>query len=429
MARTVAYWRHGWVLPVLMLVGGTAAHANSGDGLQTALRAALGWHPVVTGKQAQIKAREYSADAARAQRYPTLSLQAQQYSESNRDATTGEDLSTPVTLRARQPLWAFGRIDNSIAFADADTTVERVDLLRVRRELLERTAVSYASVLGGRQRLEVAQANLEAHQQLHEQIRRRESGQLASLADVRLAATRLSQAKARVDRFRGELEIAQSDLMALTQVDLPAEQPVARGLLEFGDTAMLRQSALQNSAEIRLRRQEIERAKAGVDQARTASMPTLYLQAEKDYDQPAYRDDTRVSVVFEGTMEGLGFASRGRTGAAISQQQAAEDGLTDASNEIERSVRSLQRSRQLQAELIEVQTAALDELTEVLASYQRQYVAGTKSWLDVLNIQRELSEQQLQLAQAQSDWVIHSLQLAALTGQLDSLVGLDAEAL
>ena len=69
-------------------------------------------------------------------------------------------------------------------------------------------------------------------------------------------------------------------------------------------------------------------------------------------------------------------------------------------------MRRLQRNRELQAELIQVQGDSLTELEAVLGSYQRQYAAGTKSWLDVLNIQRELSEQQLQLVQAQSDWVI-----------------------
>lgn len=119
-------------------------NAQQADGLQAALQAALTLHPAISGKQSQIKAREYSADAARAQRYPSLTAQAQQYSGDNRDATTGDDLSTPMTLRARQPVWAFGRIDKSIAFADADTDVERVDLLRVQRQLLEQTAVAYA---------------------------------------------------------------------------------------------------------------------------------------------------------------------------------------------------------------------------------------------------------------------------------------------
>lgn len=417
------------ILAVCLAALALPVNAEQADGLQVALQAALKWHPAVSGKQAQVEASEFSADAARSQRYPSLTAQAQRYSESNRDATTGENLSNPVTLRARQPLWAFGRIDNSIAFADAETEVERVDLLRVQRQLLEQTAVAYASVLGSRQRLQVVEASLAAHQSLFDQISRREQGQLASSADVRLAATRLSQSRARVQSYAGELDIAESDLLALTQVPLPAELPVASGLLQVSEGEALRQAAMDGSAEVHYKKQEIERAEAGIDQARTASMPTLFLQAEHDYDQPAYRDDTRVSLVFEGTLEGMGFATRGRTGAAVAQRSAAQDDLAYAVNELDRNVRRLQRSRELQAELIRVQGESLTELEAVLGSYQRQYAAGTKSWLDVLNIQRELSEQQLQLVQAQSDWVIYSLELAALTGGLDALVTLNTEEL
>lgn len=413
------------LLVVCLAALSAPATAQQADGLQAALQAALQLNPQVASKQAAVQASEYSADAARSQRYPSLTAQAQQYSGDNRDTSTGEDLSSPASLRARQPLWAFGRIDNSIAFADAEVGVERGDLLRVRRQLLEQTAVAYANVLGSRQRLRVMEDNLTAHQQLHAQIRRREEGQLASAADVRLAATRLAQARARVERHLGELEVAQSDLRALTQVALPAEQPLAEGLREIGDDVL--QSALTNSAEVLLRRQAIERAQAGVDQARTAAMPTLYLQAEHDHDQPSYRDDTRVSLVFEGTLDGMGLATRGRTRAALAQQNAAREELAHSLNEVERNVRRLQRNRQLQDELIQVQSESLAELEGVLASYQRQYAAGTKSWLDVLNIQRELSEQQLAQVQARSDRDIYSLQLAALTGSLDALVALNAQ--
>ncbi|WP_052446086.1 TolC family protein [Aeromonas fluvialis] len=417
------------LLAVCLTALALPASGQQADGLQAALQAALSLHPTVSGKQALIKAREYSADAARSQRYPSLSAQAQQSSGDNEDNVTGEDLSNQGSLRARQPLWAFGRIDNSIALADADTDVERVDLLRVQRQLLEQTAVAYASVLGSRERLKVMEASQVAHQSLFDQISRREQGQLASIADVRLAATRLFQTKGRVDRSSDELEIAESDLLALTQVRIPAQVPVATGLLQVSEGDALRQAAMHSSAEVRYKKQEIERAKAGVDQAKTASMPTIYLQAEQFYNQPSYQEDNRVSLVLEGTLEGMGFATRGRTGAAVAQQSAAEDDLAYAVSELDRSVRRLQRSRALQAQLIQVQGESLTELQAVSESYQRQYVAGTKSWLDVLNIQREFTEQQLQYVQAQSDWVIYSLQLAALTGGLDALVNLNTEEL
>ena len=71
-----------------------------------------------------------------------------------------------------------------------------------------------------------------------------------------------------------------------------------------------------------------------------------------------------------------------------------------------------------------MQTQSLSDLESLVASYQRQYESGTKSWLDLLNVQRELFEQRRQLVQAQTDWQIYSLQLLARIGGLDSLAGI-----
>ena len=102
-------------------------------------------------------AKRHAADAVRSQRYPTLTAQAQQYGEGGRSAS-GEDLSQPYILRVRQPIWAFGRIDNNIAVANAEVSTQRADLLRVRRQLLEDTAVAYAAVRGSQQHIDIARA-------------------------------------------------------------------------------------------------------------------------------------------------------------------------------------------------------------------------------------------------------------------------------
>ena len=78
----------------------------------------------------------------------------------------------------------------------------------------------------------------------------------------------------------------------------------------------------------------------------------------------------------------------------------------------------------MQAGLVAAQLESTQAVTDLLASYQRQYAAGTKAWMDVLNIQRELTEQRLQWAQASNDWLIHSLRLSAMTAGLDAAAGL-----
>lgn len=407
-----------WALGLLLALG--SACAQPAAGIEAALRSALSLHPVVGGKQAQVDAKGHAGEAARSQRYPSLSAQAQRYSS----APQGGGTSNPVTLRARQPLWAFGRIDNQVAYADADTGAERADLLRVQRQLLENTALAYANVLSSHRRLQLAQDNTRAHKELHAQIQRRERGQLASRADVNLAATRLAQALAREQRYAGELAVAQSDLLAWTQQPVAAEQPVPAPLTALPGADAVLEMALGRSAELAHKEQLVERARAAVEQARTAAMPTVYLQAEHWHNQPGVGRDSRVSVVMEGALDGLGLAARGQARAALSQLGAAQQELLAARNDASRSVRRLYSNRQMLQGLIGTQAASLQDLATLLESYKRQYDAGTKSWLDLLNMQREASEQHLQQVQAESDWLAQSLQLTALVGGFDAIAAI-----
>jgi len=404
-----------------------AAPEAGAAGLSDALQAALRNHPAVAGQEAEVEARRYAADGARSQRYPTLTAQAQQYTEKDRSVLSGEDLSHPAVLRVRQPIWAFGRINSNIAVANAEVSTERADLLRVRRELLEDTAVAYAQVRGSRQHIDIARQNVTEHTELLAQIERRVEGQLASSADARLAATRLAQARAQLERAIDEWEGAREDLAALTQVALSADQPVPPELLELPESTDLIERAMDDNAEIRLKRQQLGQAEAEVDRARTSFMPTIYLQADQFYDQPGLRDDSQVSVVLEASLDGLGFAARGRTGEAVASRMAATQDLAATRLELLRELERLQRGRRLQTDLIELQTQSLRDLESLSASYQRQYEGGTKSWLDLMNIERELFEQRRQLVQAENDWMIYSLQLLARIGGLDSLAGIQEQ--
>ncbi|MEQ8857877.1 MAG: TolC family protein [Pseudomonadales bacterium] len=416
--------RHCRQLLIALLLNGSALSLAHGDGLEEALQATLRNHPAVAGQQAEVAARQSMVVAARSQRLPTLSAQAQQYAQSNRSVLSGEDLSHPATLRLRQPVWAFGRINSSIAVASAEVSTERADLLRVNRQLLEDTAVAYAEVRGRRQQVDVARQNVAQLAELHGQIERRVEGQLASSADARLAATRLAQAQALFELAVSEWDGATDDLASLTQTAGRADRPVPAELLVVEESPDLIADAVDQSAEILVKRERLELAEAEVGRARTSLRPTIFVQAERFYDQPGLRDDSQISVVFEASLDGLGMAARGRTGEAVAGRVAATQDLAAGRLALTRDLKRLLRNRRLQGDLIELQTRSLSELESLLASYQRQFETGTKSWLDLLNIQRELFEQKRTLAQAQSDWQIHSLRLLARIGGLDDLAGL-----
>lgn len=417
MSRSRAHnYRH--LLLAACLYGGTAA-----ADLSDALQATLQHHPAVAGEEAQVDAKRHAADAVRSERYPSLIAQAQQFAEGGRSAS-GEDLSQPFIFRVRQPVWAFGRIDNNIAVADAEVSTQRADFLRICRKLLEETAVAYAAVRGSQQHIDVAKQNVSELEELLAQIQRRVEGQLASSADARLAAARLAEGKALLERAVSEWEGAKDDLLGFTQVEVDTEQPVSAELLELHESTDLIAMAIDQSAEIDVKRRQLGQAEMEVNQARTASMPTVYLQADRYYDQPGLNDDSQASVVFEASLDGMGFAARGRREEAVSSRAAATQDLAAATVDLTREVKHLQRNRELQTELIGLKTQSLVDLEALLASYQRQYESGTKSWLDLMNVQRELYDQKRQLVEAQTEWQVYSLRLLARIGALDGVAGI-----
>ena len=411
---------------VATLAALSTAHAQTTpEGFAAALNATLANHPALQGKRAEASASDFLVREARSQRLPSLSAQASQYLEDERSAIGGGDLSTPIAFRLRQPVYAFGRISDSIQVAQAGSRREQADLFRVARELMEETALAYLDVLAARDRIEVAQSNLSQLETLQTQIERRAQGQLASEADSRLAATRLAQGRILLERYRGDLEISLGELHALTQQPIPAAQPIPETLTELPPSDELRQAIYQQSPELRLRQERIEEAAAETKRSRSAAYPTVYLQAEQFHDQPGLRDDSQVSLVVDANLEGLGFATRHRSGAASARRDAAEQDLVAARLELMRRFQRLQSDRRLRENLIEVQSASVADLEALLDSYQRQYESGSKSWLDLLNIQRELNEQRLQWTQLKNEWLGQTLRLQALCGGLDSLAGLE----
>ena len=151
--------------------------------------------------------------------------------------------------------------------------------------------------------------------------------------------------------------------------------------------------------------------------------PQIYLQGDQAFNQPYVSDKPRVSIVLEANLDGMGFATVGRTRAADARVQGSTDDLNAARNEVRRTVTGLVSNLQLQQSLEKSQAESVNEVKAILDSYQRQYESGFKSWLDVLNMQRELTEQRLLQGQATNDGQVSALKLKVLIGGLDVVIG------
>jgi adhesin transport system outer membrane protein len=215
--------------------------------------------------------------------------------------------------------------------------------------------------------------------------------------------------------------VAENDLQALTQTPVQAVGAIPSSITQLPASTDIEALALGQSTDMRLKAERVALARSDVDREKVATMPTVYLQGDRFFNQTGSAANMVMGLTIEASIDGLGFASKGRGEAAGARLLAAQEDLRATRMEVVRTVRSLLANRDLQQGLLDGQNLSVTELKELLASYQRQYQAGSKAWMDVLNMQRELTEQRLQAAQAESDWLIYTLKLAALTGQLDAL--------
>lgn len=399
----------------------TMVPPSASAGLHAALQASLLQHPALAGKQAQLRAKSATAQSVRAQRYPSLSASAGSgQTRSNSGAHT-------LTVRAQQPLWAFGRIDNAIAYADSDIQVQAADIRQTRRQLLEETAAAYAAVQGARERLLVAEQSVLRQGELQQQIQRRAQGGLASAVDVGMAQTRLLQARALRESSASELQAAEANLLSLTQDPVATDVPVPADALELPGAEAVREQVLSQSAALHYKESMLALAQADARRERSAGMPTLMLEAahSRAANLPNTPANSSVNVVLQGSLEGMGMATRGRQEAANERGEAALQDLNLARHELGVRVRQLLDKRDSDRTLLAGYAESVEVLESTLASFRRQYESGYKSWLDVLNALRELSEQQLQQAQLRSSLRINSLRLAAMMGRLDDAAGLN----
>lgn len=395
-----------------------AALSSRDGGLAAALRATMTYNPAIKGKQAELNAQQHGIASAKAGRYPSLNAQADNVSDSNGQAT----------LRLDQPLWAFGKIDAGIDYATASFNAEKWGLLQVQRQLIEDTAAAYAKIDGIKQRALVAQTNIDEHQRLYQRIERRQKGQLASQADVRLAYSRLLQAKATLQQIQGELLVAHNELQALTQISVSTEGAVSPELAVLPCCSSIEQLAISNSADIRFKRLRMDVVRLDVKQEKLASTPTIYMRAEHDIGNiNSNIDRTRAGLVIEGHFDGMGFVAKGRVNSAKSRLKAAQYDLDNVVNDVRRRVSTLMLNRAVQEELSASQKLSVEAIAATRESFLRQYKTGRKSWVEVLNTQREFTESRLQLAQIKNEGLILSLRLASLTGALDLAAGVEID--
>ena len=367
-------------------------------------QAALNTHPLMQGKRAARVVAQAERDGAEWQRYPTPS------------AEVSTQANGVGVVRVDQPLWTGGRITASIDAArsrlDAATVGVDEAALDVTLKVIAATVEAQRQQIRERHGLD----GVRLHEELLAMIQRRVTQEVSSMADQRLASSRLLAST-------NELSVIQQARQnALAQLTQLAGQPV-RVLAEQGvgdvpvppslDEAITQ--ALAFSPVLRRLAHEESVAEAEIATRRSAYLPQVVLRLESNRSERT--TDNRGMLVLLA-QPGAGLSAQSGVDAALAKREAARLAREAAERELRERVTLDWNEWSAARNRAKLAGEARSMSREVYESYARQYTAGRKSWIDVLNAVREAVQSEWTVADTHAQMLGASLRLRALMGAL-----------
>lgn len=362
------------------------------DPLDLAAAVAADTHPLVEAAEAEYRALDSEYRGARWLRFPSLTVEGL---AATRGSNVADQDGIAANATLEQPVWAGGRISGEINRARANRSVGEDRTAEARRQIvLDVTSAYYDYVLAA-ERYAVLTDSLEQHQELLAAMGRRVEQEVSPRADLILGQSRTAQVELDLAGAEELRESARYRLMELTggfDVDPMLPPAGMSDMLPAEEVAL--GEALGCSPSLAALTNMIGVAEAQKDIARAQLFPQVLLQLSQNE-----ITGTRAAVVLRAqTGNGLSQLSAIDSSDARIQRAMAEFG--EAERRLRETLRRdyvvVRSSRQR----IETGVLAADAAAEIIESYQRQFIAGRRSWLDVMNAVREASTARLSEADA-----------------------------
>ena len=371
--------------------------------LQSLLQRAIQTHPLVDSGRADVRSATQGIKSARWQYFPTPGVSYQRaFADDDDPSFQGDDYATVFSLE--QPLWTGGRLSSGMQGARASLDVAEAALAGSQRELAFRVVQIYGEWLSANLQKQSLRISEDRHQTLFEQVERRAAGGVSTGSDLELARGRLQSVKA--DR----VATAAREYRALAVLSELVGLPLSSEALELGkggypnlpsgSESELIRIGLEHAPAIRRAEADIRSARAEIKNRRSQTRPDLFVRFERQFNNLQFADRGPDSRVLVGVRSQLGAGLS--TFSGISEAQESLGAAMAQRDSAELSTREQIRSDLALVESFELRLQALNVATQtaqdVYESYERQFLTGRKSWLDVMNSARDLQQARLQLA-------------------------------
>jgi outer membrane protein TolC len=424
---------------VAVVVGAAlAAPAAGAEDLQDAWARALVNDRGLAAARSQAEAAQFDAAAARAQRWPTLTVGGG-YTWLD-DAPAFDFAFTGLPVRPPElfdgddfamgaatlsvPVFTGGRISSGIAAAEARGRGAGAQALGAEQELKLAVAESYVSVLRARKALAVADSNVRTLEALAGDIRAMFERELVPKND--LLAVEVALADARQNRLRAAnaAEIAQAaynrrlgeplDRPAAIEEDIPAPQALP------ADLDALVQQALERRTELAALGEQARAYGQLAKAERARLLPQVSVSGGYNYLENQFLDDDAFAMAGVGVQWALfdGGQSRKRASALERSRRATEEQRADVESLIALQVRQAWLEIDETEQRVHVTADAVAQAEENLRIARERYGAGLGTQTQLLEAETLRVQSLSNRDNAELDAGLARLRLARAVGSL-----------
>lgn len=402
-----------------------------GDTLGEALEAALEKDPRIVAEKIKVDIAEESVVRAKAANqfeinlsgsagYEWIDTDSTARGTLNADGSIVRETST-LQAEANYPLYAGGRLANLIKQSTIAHALAKSQFSRVVQDIHLQVVTVYVDVLFNRETVKIRESNVDALVEQLEGAKARISLGVATNADIALAEARLSRAIASLAGVQSQLEISKVNYQALigdTAIEL-AELPPLPSMPASLEEAI--ELAFSNAPEILIARHAVTNAVVSVEIAKALTRPEISLSLGAGL-QNSYKDEIQsesVTALIRGRIplyRGGANNSSLRT-AQLTKKQALRS-FDAVAWELRTDVSQAWYQYQASTRMVNASEAQVRASEIAFVSSTKEFQAGIRSTLDVLNQEQEFLESRLSNLRSNYDAYLNAHKLLRTIGSL-----------
>lgn len=410
-----------------------AALSSADDGsesLTQLVNEALGNHPILRSGAANIDSARSRIAQAKWAFFPTPQVGVQRRWVSNDGIPDQDDFLNDrgevVTAGLTQVVWSGGQRRSAYRQAKAEAEQQRAIVEQDRLEIAINTVQGYGEWLSAYRKFGAWSDNEDIHEDLKKQLHTRLESGVVPHVDKTLVESRIARVRSERELYANEIDVAlygmaqllgrpvsNRDLQALTATPIAFESD----LVTLLDAALVDHPILRRAtAQIDVRIEDYQQTLA-------QRLPEVTVNAQREMPlDPAFDDRNILALEFRSRL-GAGLSNWSAAQGAKAQIEAARYQFDSSLRDVRQQITTDYSRLSTLVFRIDLARSAQSSAESVFDSYRRQYLAGKKSWLDVIIAADDLARAKAEVIDTEVDYLVVSWRLLLSAQGIQALPG------